>query len=492
MESRPYISLRRQGVSEYLIVLGIIFLAAGVRFYHSFHFLLSDEAYNLMAIEVLAATQDLHFYFFKHPPLYLIVSALGYYMFGPNPQVPAYISVIFSALSLIPLYLIVKDIMGRRTALWAAVFLAFMPGNVFYSTWIKQEGMLLFLFLWGLCFFLKRRFVLAGLSIGLALLVKEFALFFFPLSFFIALIEHKKERWLDAWRGWIITLFISVGIAGWWYVLHGGWFYLIAGEAMTGAYVIEWYWHYPWWFFLRNLIFDLYYPTLPFFMAGLALMFINLYKEGFKQSHYVFPLWLASFYLPLSLLHMKTPWFIYLATPALAVVVAYGMIGLLDRLHFRSARLVVYLALLACIIFILPAFDHLEYNSKVTGVETREVPVEILLDIQGATWSEMAQNRTLWRERMEGIAGKVAFLQYSPTLHYLMGIDDSRVYRIKVSNFIYIGKEGLERLVSDKGIGLFILFDGSLTYTEKNLEDMIYLWGEPDRVGSLILFNTKK
>lgn len=481
MEDRSHISLWRHGIKEIHLLLMIIFLAAAARVYHSFHILLSDEAYNLITIENLVFQKGFHPYFFKHPPLYTLLSAVLCYIVGPYPQIPAYISIFFSVISLIPFYLIINSLFGGRIALWAAFSLAFMPANVYYSTWIKQDAMLLFFFLWGIYFYLKGRYASAGLAIGIALLVKEFALFFFPLSFLIALITGRKG---STWRGYLIMILVALSLSLWWYFLFGAMFYLIAGEALTGAYIVEWYWHYPWWFFLKNLPYDLSYPILITFFIG--VLFIIAQKSGLKAGCYIILSWITVLYIPISLLHMKTPWFIYLATPALAAVAGFGVDRFYELLRSRPVKIIFLCLAIISPIFSMYLFENERYYEQLTGIKR---PRQLAKEVQGGTWREMAWKKEYWSKKVEGIE-RVGFLQVTPALQYLMGIDEKDIVFLSASKFMARDKEELSQFANEKSIGAFIINAESLTYTEKNLKDMVSLWGEPEKAGSFLIFRT--
>lgn len=489
MEDRSRVSIRWNGIKEPYL-WGIVFIAAGIRFYNSFHFLLSDEAFNLISIEILSQERDFHPYFFKHPPLYHILSALFYYLIGPYPQVPSYISIFFSVISLFPFYLITEGLTGKRTALWAALFLAVMPANVYYSAWIKQDAMLLFFFLWGVYFYLNKRLFVAGLLIGIALLVKEFALLFLPISFLISAINRKERKWLEVLREWLVPVIVASVISSWWYFSFGQLFYLIAGEALTGAYIIEYHWHYPWWFFLKNLPYDLSYPLFALFFLGAAAIIKEMYKKEASPGYYIILAWLAAIYIPISFLYMKTPWFMYLATPPLAVVTSKGMELITQMFKSEFYKITMKIAVLSCIVLLLPTYSQTEYNLTITGYKARQSSLEVIEGIQGGSWNEMAMRKDYWEEKIKNIKGKIGFLEYAPAIQYLMGIGDEKVARVRVSKFMLFDKAGLLDFTRKEEIGAFILFAESLTYTEKNLENMEALWGMPERVGPLLLFST--
>lgn len=491
MDVNPCISFRRDWFSRDALPFWLIcFLAAGIRIYHSFHFLISDEAFNLLTIESLVSEWSFHTYFFKHPPLYILLSSALYYIIGPYPQLPSYLSIFFSVASLIPFYLIADALMGKRTALWAILFLSVMPANLSYSTWIKQDSMLLFFFLWGIYFYLCKRFFLAGLAIGVSLLVKEFAIFFFPLSFLMTLLEGNGKKVFNQWRGWLTAFLVSIIISSWWYILYGHAFYLIAGEALTGAYLVELLWHLPWWFFFKNMPYDLSVPVFILFLVGLAHLVREIYYADQAVRYNLFVIWFLIFYIPLSFMYMKTPWFIYLATPSLAVISAVGLNTLLELIG-RSDKIRVALCVMLSIYLIALSFrfDHTSYYTNLTNLEIGRSKIEAVKDLQGTSWKEMGEKKNLWKERMRD-GGKIGFLEYSPLLQYLMEIGDERVVKIRVSRFMGLDRDGILRFAGEEGIGAFILNTQSLTYSEKNLEDLRSLWGEPDKIGQFLIFRT--
>lgn len=479
MLGKILIALKRDGVKEIILLSAIIALAAWIRFYHSFHIFISDEAFNLITIDTLASG-GYPDYFFRHPPLYLLLSSLAYNLIGPYPQLPSFISIIFSVFSLIPFYLIVKDTLGIRVGLVASLFLAVMPSNIYYSTWMKQDGMLLFFFLWGVYFFLKGRYLLTGTMIGVAMLVKEFALFFFPLSLIMAYI--RKDR--NGLSGWLKMTTVSLFLSSWWYLLFGTSFYVIAGEAVTGGNLRELIWHFPWWSYIINAPHDFSLLILFYFLIGTTVLVREVYAKGFGDRAF-FIWWVIVFYVPLSFMTVKTPWYIYLVTPAVAAIAAYGMSRLIGILRSKGYVLIGFT--LIYLIFSVYSFSNVDYYRKVTGFS----PPIAAKDTQGSTWDEMIEKRALWRREMKGVAGKVGFLEFAPILQYLMGISNDRVIILSVSSFMGLDREGLSKISKDLDTGAFVINADSLTYTERNLEDMRLLWGGPVKMGRLLLFKTR-
>lgn len=466
------IKISRQWISGNLLFCFVIALAAAIRFYQSFHVLLTDEVFNLITIKTLVAGEGYAEYFFRHPPLYILLSSYISSVVGNYPQAPSFVSIMFSALSFIPFYLIVEQITDKKVALLASLFLAVMPSNIYYSTWIKQDAMLLFFFLWGIHFYLNRRHLLAGLIIGIALLVKEFAVFFFPLSFLITSFNGEKQK---DWHGWLKMSIVSAIISSWWYLFFGKSFYTVTSEALTGENIKEVIWHFPWWFYIKNIPYDLSYPIFILFIAGGVVLVKELRR-------YLIPLlWLLVFFVPLSLITVKAPWYTYLATPAMAVIAAIGGARLQEIFKPR----LFYSVLLSAIIFSLYNFDNIRYFEGITGFPMSQIAKEA----QGTSWEEMLAKREFWERKVKD-RGKIGFLEFHPTLQYLMDIPNDSIVLLKVANFIALDREGLLGLVRGHSIEGLVVNTDSLTYTEKNLEDMHFLWGEPALQGSFLFFLT--
>ena len=104
---------------------------------------------------------------------------------------------IFSALaSTVFIFLIAKKLMGKRAAVLAAVFFAFIPYNIYFTRVILPEPMattFALASLWSFVKFLDREklgyLALSGLAFGLSMLIKPFT-FFYILPFIY--LAHKK------------------------------------------------------------------------------------------------------------------------------------------------------------------------------------------------------------------------------------------------------------------------------------------------------------
>jgi hypothetical protein len=127
-------------------------------------------------------------------------------------------SVIISLVSIIFVYLIGKKLSGYKTGLIAALFMAVLPFNIFYSRVILPEPLMIATFLGSFWFLLqtvdnlgtKKRiyFFLSALLLAVSILVKPYALFFtLPhLAIIFRTLVKKEINFIDI----VVYAFISL------------------------------------------------------------------------------------------------------------------------------------------------------------------------------------------------------------------------------------------------------------------------------------------
>ncbi len=137
------------------------------------------------------------------------------------------------------IYLLVKEISGKRVALWSGLFFALLPYSIFYSRAILPEPFMLFFSMLGLTsffFFLKKPklilWLLAWLGFSLALLLKPFVIFIIPVVLAFAYGLERKKLFslpvvlgylglstsfltLYAWREWIKQFPTGIPASSW-------------------------------------------------------------------------------------------------------------------------------------------------------------------------------------------------------------------------------------------------------------------------------------
>lgn len=445
----------------------IFLLSLTIRLYHHHHILMSDEANNMLTIKALIEGEGLREYFFKHPPLFTVLSSIISYPFGDNLHIVQGLSILFSSAAFFPFYLIIEKVFDRRTALLSLAILAVLPMNILYSTWIKQDAMLLFFFLCSLYLYMTERYWSSAFMFGLASLTKEFALFLIPIVLGWEVI--KGWDWKKAAGRFLQWLMTGAAISGWWYAFFGAESFRAIDAAAAGGNLREFFWHFPWYYYIRNLRADLTLILIPFFATG--LLWVRK-EKGFL----LLIIWLSAFYLPLSLMTVKAPWYTYLASPAISVLTVVGIRGVKDIISFRYLRIIVYVIL---VVYLSLSTYNFNSDSYYQWLISGKVPLYDDIELL-----------TKGREILKGDR-KVALLEYRPPLQYYLGIPDRR--RVYLGpQFPAMDRERLTEQVGKKDIGWFVIDTESINYLEKNLSDLTYLYGEPIRVGNVLIFKVEK
>jgi 4-amino-4-deoxy-L-arabinose transferase-like glycosyltransferase len=135
---------------------------------------------------------------FWAPPLFHAVLALFYKTFGAFGNSIAdfsakMVSPLFGSLSLVFSYLVAAKLFGKRTALYATLFLAFIPLSIDYNVFSYVGGLLSFLVVLSVYFAINNRVVSSAVCFGLAILTKYNGAFIMPLLLYIIYRNNKKR-----------------------------------------------------------------------------------------------------------------------------------------------------------------------------------------------------------------------------------------------------------------------------------------------------------
>ena len=163
-------------------------------------------------------------------PIYSAVHAKFYQLIpiGSFETSGRLISILFSLISIIFIYLIAKNVSGEFTGLLAAFFFSFLPYNIYYSRVILPEPLLIMTMLGSIYFLLKAFsnnkvniffYLTAIIFFSLSLLLKPFSAFFIaPFAIYLIVLNKnsflKNSAWLIffgvislipfyLWRQWI-------------------------------------------------------------------------------------------------------------------------------------------------------------------------------------------------------------------------------------------------------------------------------------------------
>jgi 4-amino-4-deoxy-L-arabinose transferase-like glycosyltransferase len=133
----------------------------------------------------------------------------------PLVQTSRMVSILLSLGTLISLFFFVKELFGLKTAYLSAFWFAFLPYSIYYSRTVLPEPAMLFAATFSLTTFtywLKSKhwgwYLTSLLSLALALLLKPFAIFLFPVY---GALVFNKFRW-QFWRQWSLYLFGALAL----------------------------------------------------------------------------------------------------------------------------------------------------------------------------------------------------------------------------------------------------------------------------------------
>lgn len=298
------------------------------------HLLTWDEAATLCSVRsfVSRGTDYYSGWFWRRPPLYnLLLTQL-------HPLSPGFaeraqtLSLVVATMVALAMWYLNRSVFGRRVAGWSLAILAVLPGSVFYDTWIKQDGLAALFGLLAILLFVKRRWLYAGLALGLAFLAKELALFYAGVLFLLWWMDRTRVRFRE-----LAAIYgVAAATAGWWFLLFSNsvkavWRFLTdPGNMETQA------WTRPWYYFFEKLPLDLDAWGVLLAIFGCLALWRAAHASGKKdaESRRADRCWPLTLLVPayalISVMRAKTPWFTISLFPAWATLAAVGWDGLLQ------------------------------------------------------------------------------------------------------------------------------------------------------------------
>lgn len=316
---------------------------------------------------------------FWNPPLYHLIVALVYYIFSHFSHSAAnfavkFISPAFGILSLVFSFLIIKKLINSKIAFYSTLFLAFIPIFIDYSILSYVESTVTFFAVLSVYFLVNGRFVLAGVSAGLAMLTKYNGAFILPVLIYILYKKFDRKVFLKnaliiavlpllVALPWFIRNWLLLGNPVWPFLnfIFGGLHAKSYAALDLGRLV-----HY-------NLLLTAYFGIfgvpdgnyslfsfldIPYFGFLLAawlvgtIIFISPLLSGFfterrNDEKGIFAVWVASYLALFSVYVANVGWAVSRmmlpAFPALAVFWAFGV----DKLHNKNAKM--FMVLLAAV-----------------------------------------------------------------------------------------------------------------------------------------------
>jgi len=319
---------------------------------------------------------------FWPPPLFHLTSAIVYTIAGGVGNVVIkFVSPVFSILTLIFTFLMVKRIFNTKIGLYTLLFLAFVPLFIDYSVFSYVESMLTFLVVLSVYLAIKNKIILASIAAGLGVLTKYNALFILPLLIYIVYKNNKNKSCLLK-RLSIVVLLPLVIASPWlirnWLVLGNPiWPFLnfIFNGLSTSTYtgldlsrivdinlLISTYlglFGVP-----NGVLYNLFFFDIPFLVPLLVIWFVGtlifimplVYVFHFKKirNSALISIWIG-LYAVLYLLYILNVSFsvtriIIPAIPALAIIWAHGFDKILNS-RYKKVAVLIFVLVIAGFVF---------------------------------------------------------------------------------------------------------------------------------------------
>ena len=99
---------------------------------------------NTHFVSVLSVFQGQNIYHLPHPPLFQILLAISFKIFGIHEWSARFVPILFSLGGVFLIYLIVQKVWDKKTALLSAIFATFMPMSAYFGRIVNFEAVALF------------------------------------------------------------------------------------------------------------------------------------------------------------------------------------------------------------------------------------------------------------------------------------------------------------------------------------------------------------
>ena len=330
------------------------------------------------------------------------------------PLVPTsrMISIIFSLLTLISIYYLVKNLSGKKTAYLAAFIFSVLPYSVYYSrTVLPEPGMLFFSTFSILSFYYWVRrgewkwYLLSATSLSLALLLKPFVIFT-ALVYLIIFFFYKKNfrvtrlpNYLVTLLPFLLSLFPLYLWRQWIIQFPSG---IPASDWLFNSDLIRFR---PAWF--RWLFYE---RIAKLILGFFGVMFLPLAFIKIKKDTLVYAAWWIGMIIYMSVLatgNVRHDYYQILLTPIICISVAKGSTWLLDFLKVKFSHQT-SVSILGFIYLLMLTFswqqvkgyfniNHWEYVKAGRAVDKLLPPnAKVIASGNGDTTFLFQTNRTGW------------------------------------------------------------------------------------------------
>ncbi len=241
-------------------------------------------------------------YFFAEFPLYNIVTYPFYKLLGVQEMYARLVSVFFSSLTSVLLYLLVKQFSSKRSAILAGLFFAILPFSVYYGRVIMPDPMHIFfqvLTLFLVSLWVSRGYrwlsLVSGLSFAATILTKPYGLVLILPIMYLLLRKWKLKLFTSP--DLYLFLFMS-------FIPFGFWRWHIA-QYPEGQFGTDWLFNadnirFKGSFF-RWIIYDR-MNRLIFATGGFVLFWLGLIRGRSKKQGWFYYIWLLSVFIYISII----------------------------------------------------------------------------------------------------------------------------------------------------------------------------------------------
>ncbi len=270
-------------------------------------------------------------------PIYNIVTYPFYVIFGVNVFFSRLVSVLFSLGSIVFLYLIAKKNTSVFTGLVAALTMALLPYEVYFSRTTLPEPTFVFFSL-GMIFFTDRwlsknklsDFWLGIIFTAAAFLIKPFVgVLFIPLGY---LMYQQTGSWLPKGKNLLFMVLSLLPLLLWriWILQHPEG--IPASNWLFNGDHIRFHPSFWWWLLSERLGHEILGVT------GFFLFFLGLIRK--PKQNYFFHFWALSMFLYLVVVatgNIRHDYYQYMIVPIMAIFLSIGFTSLLSA-EFMIAR----------------------------------------------------------------------------------------------------------------------------------------------------------
>jgi len=320
------------------------------------------------------------------------------------------VSVIFSLIALAAFYSLIKNVLGKKIALWSTTIMAVMPYSIFYSRVILPEPAMLagiLTSLWAFNRWLKTNrftdYLTSLLTLAIALLLKPYVIFIAPLYLTLGIIQKGKKFFkspliyiypllalapLYAWRDWITNY--PAGIPA------NDWLFNSDGIRLRPAWFR--------WLFWERL------TKLWLGFGGLVLMFGSLMKPFKIKQISILASWWAGCFAYMIIFatgNVRHDYYQVLLIPVVSLTLGLGIIKLQIWLNKRLGKSIAKILIRVCIAvsFVLAwnqvhgffNVNHWEYQKAGLAVDKLTPPDALVIaPAMGDTQFLFQTNRRGW------------------------------------------------------------------------------------------------